>query len=159
MRHVVLPAIIPASLGILLSIPFFMRAKRQNDTAVSYRPNIVKNTHTVLTSDEYAKKDKKALTLHIEKTVLHEYFETREWDRNYVSKLLGEVRAKFPQTKQERTATQQTLFDALDEVTKSLTSTYRTKRLKKEREEEMKKNQPRPTPSDKKLLGKDGSGK
>lgn len=129
-KHVVLPAFLPASIAIIVSIPFFMRGKKHNDEAKPYRTRIIKEILSVVKSPEVSSKKKEELTTYLEKNLFAEYFETNKWDRNYVTKLITDIKAEFPKEAEERSPTDKTLFEALDEVMKNLNPKQRNKKKK-----------------------------
>lgn len=130
MKDVILPAFIPGSIAILLCIPFFVRSKKYNDEATPYRTRVMKETLSVLKSPGVASKNKEELTTYLEKNIFSEYFDTKNWDRNYTTKLISDIKAGFPKEAEERSASDKTLFEALDEVSKNLNPKQRNKKKK-----------------------------
>jgi len=111
-RHVIWPAVVPGVAAILISLPLFIRGSKYYALATPFRKRCLEDTQQVLREEthrvftdpslaalpkkEQEEKQKDMLRKFMEEHIFTGYFKKPvEWDRNYVTKLMPEIKARY----------------------------------------------------------------
>lgn len=121
MQQVILPAIVPASCAILLSIPLIVVAVKNTKSKNAARKQWIGELNTL--SDTYLKKIEKSKRA----TFIVEQFFKKEWTKEYSFQIIDDLKKLYPEKKEDQTRWQTETLKILDEVKANIADPHRKK--------------------------------
>lgn len=118
-NNVILPGVLPGSGALMLSIPFIVYSVLKSREKNAQRKDLIDWNIMLLSRYQVDQMEEEEAV-----SFIKDNFFKPKWAKEYSSKVIGDIKERYPKKKDEQTSEEQALLKALDEA--------RTKVLKKQ---------------------------